>query len=89
MEDKNMNMQKMMQQAQQMQAKMQRVQEELAQKEIEATAGGGVVKVVATGNKTLKSISISPEAIDEDDVEMLEDLVLTAVNDALKKADDL
>ena len=84
-----MNMQKIMQQAQQMQAKAQQVQGELELKEVEATAGGGVIKVVATGGKKIKSIKISPEAVDEDDVQMLEDLVLTAVNDALNKADEL
>ncbi len=84
-----MNMQKMMQQAQQMQAKMQKVQAELEQQEVEATSGGGVVKVVANGAKKVKSITISPEAVDEDDIEMLEDLVLAAVNEALNKADEL
>ena len=84
-----MNMQKIMQQAQQMQAKAQQVQAELELKEVEATAGGGVIKVVATGGKKIKTITISPEAVDEDDVQMLEDLVLTAVNDALNKADEL
>jgi len=84
-----MNMQKIMQQAQQMQAKAQQVQGELELKEVEATAGGGVIKVVATGGKKIKTIKISPEAVDKDDVQMLEDLVLTAVNDALNKADEL
>jgi DNA-binding YbaB/EbfC family protein len=69
-----MNMQNMMKQAQQMQARMQQMQDELEQKEVEASAGGGVVKVVATGKKEIKSIEISPEAVDPDDVEMLQDL---------------
>jgi DNA-binding YbaB/EbfC family protein len=84
-----MNMQNMMKQAQQMQAKMQEMQEELEQKEVEASAGGGVVKVVATGKKEIRSIAISPEAVDPDDVEMLEDLVIAAVNEALGKADEM
>ncbi len=84
-----MNMQNMMKQAQQMQAKMQEMQEELEQKEVEASAGGGVVKVVATGKKEIKSIEISPEAVDPDDVEMLEDLVIAAVNEALGKVDEM
>jgi len=84
-----MNMQKMMQQAQKMQADMQRVQKELEEKEVEATAGGGVVKVVATGGKKIKEIKISPEAVDEDDIEMLEDLVTAAVNEAISKAEEM
>lgn len=82
-----MNMQNMMKQAQQMQAKMQQLQEEIEQKEVEATAGGGMVKAVATGKKVLKSIEIKQEVVDPDDVEMLEDLVMAAVNEALSKAD--
>jgi DNA-binding YbaB/EbfC family protein len=82
-----MNMQNMMRQAQQMQQKMQQLQEEVEQREVEASAGGGVVRVVATGKKNIKSIEIKPEAVDPDDVEMLEDLVMAAVNEALSKAD--
>lgn len=82
-----MNMQNMMRQAQQMQQKVQQMQEEVEQREVEASAGGGVVRVVATGKKTIKSIEIKPEAVDPDDVEMLEDLVIAAVNEALAKAD--
>ena len=84
-----MNMQNMMRQAQQMQQKMQQLQEEVEQREVEATAGGGVVRVVATGKKVIKSIEIKPEAVDPDDVEMLEDLVMAAVNEALFKADEM
>mgnify|MGYP005649532447 CR=1 FL=1 len=84
-----MNMQKMMQQAQQMQANMERVQKELEEKEVEAASGGGAVKVVATGGKKIKEIKISAQAVDEDDIEMLEDLVLAAVNEAITKADEL
>jgi len=82
-----MNVQNMMRQAQQMQQKVQQMQEEVEQREVEASAGGGVVRVVATGKKTIKSIEIKPEAVDPDDVEMLEDLVMAAVNEALLKAD--
>ena len=83
-----MNMQNMMRQAQQMQQRMQKMQEELQQREFEATAGGGVVKAVVTGGKVVKSVQIAPEAVDPDDVEMLEDLVVAAVNEAMSKADE-
>ena len=79
----------LMKQAQQMQRDMQKLQEELNEKTVEATAGGGVVKVVATGSKEIKEIVINPEAIDPDDVEMLQDLILAAVNEALRKADEM
>ena len=84
-----MNMQSMMQQAQKMQANMAKMQEELEEREVEATAGGGVVKVVATGKKEIRSITIAPEVVDPDDIEMLEDLVIAAVNEALGKADEM
>ncbi len=84
-----MNMQNMMRQAQQMQAKMQQMQAELEEREVEATAGGGVVRVVATGKKMVKSIEIKEEAVDPDDVEMLQDLIIAAVNEALTKADEM
>jgi DNA-binding YbaB/EbfC family protein len=76
------NMQKMMKQAQKMQAKMMKAQEELAQKEVEGSAGGGMVKVVLNGEQHLKSISIQPDAVDPDDVEMLEDLIIAAFTNA-------
>ena len=76
------NMQKMMKQAQKMQAKMMKAQEEMASKEIEGVAGGGMVKVVLSGSQQLKKITIDPEAVDPDDVEMLEDLVMAAFNNA-------
>ena len=79
-----MDMKKMMKQAQKMQLEAARAQEEVTQMEFEATAGGGMVKVVAMGDMTLKSITIDPEAVDPDDVEMLEDMVLAAVNEALR-----
>ncbi|MDO9491138.1 YbaB/EbfC family nucleoid-associated protein [Acetobacterium sp.] len=83
------NMNNMMKQVQKMQQDMAKLQEELEEREVEATAGGGAVKVVATGKKTILSIKIDPQVIDEDDIEMLEDLVLAAVNEALVKAEDM
>jgi len=80
-------MQGMMQQAQRMQQNIAKVQAELETAEIEASAGGGVVKVVMTGKKVLKSLSISPEAVDPEDVEMLEDLIMAAINEAMEKVD--
>ena len=79
----------MMKQAQKLQAKMARLQGELAEKTVEATAGGGMVKVVANGQNQMVSIEIEKEVVDPEDVEMLQDLVLAAVNDALKKAQDM
>ena len=84
-----MNMQNMMRQAQQMQHNIAKMQAELEEREVETSAGGGVVKVVVTGKKVLKSIEIAPEAVDPDDVEMLQDLVLAAVNEALEKAEEM
>lgn len=81
------SMQSMMQQAQRMQQNIEKVQNELAEAEVEATAGGGVVTAVVTGKKTLKKVTIAPEAVDPEDVEMLEDLITAAVNEALAKAD--
>ncbi len=85
----NKNMSNVIKQAQKMQAEMERVQEELEDKTVEATAGGGVVTVTANGKKEILSLKINPEAVDPDDVETLEDLVMVAVNDASKKADDI
>lgn len=84
-----MNMQKMMKQVQKMQAEMARVQESLKDLTVEATAGGGVVTVEANGQQEIRSVKIDPEAVDPEDVEMLEDLVLAAVNEALRKAQEL
>ena len=84
-----MNMNKMMKQVQQMQAKMAKLQEELAQKTLEATAGGGVVKVTANGKQEIVDINIDPSAVDPDDVEMLEDLILAAVNEALRQIQEM
>jgi DNA-binding YbaB/EbfC family protein len=80
-----MNIQKMMQQAQQMQEKMQK---QMAAMKVEATAGGGVVAVSMNGSKQLLSITIDPEAVSKDDVEMLQDMIVAAVNDAQRKVDD-
>lgn len=84
-----MDMGKLMKQAQKMQEAMMKAQEELAQKSVEGTAGGGAVTVVATGGMEVTAIKIKPEAVDPDDVETLEDLVLAAVRDALGKANEL
>jgi len=83
------NMAKMMKQVQKMQSDMLKLQEELGERTVESTAGGGVVKVVANGRQEVVSLEIKPEAVDPEDVEMLQDLVLTAVNDALKKAQEM
>jgi len=84
-----MNINKLMKQAQQMQAKMAKMQEELEEKTVEVSAGGGVVKVVINGKQEFLDIKIDPEAVDPDDVDMLEDLVLAAVNEALRKVQDM
>ena len=80
-----MNIQKMMQQAQQMQ---ERLQKQMAEMRIEATAGGGMVTVTVSGTKQLLSIKIDPEVVSKDDVEMLQDLIVAAVNDAQRKVDE-
>lgn len=82
------NMNAMLKQAQKMQQEMLKKQEELNEREFEATAGGGAVKVTVFGRKELKNIEISPAAVDPDDVEMLQDLILAATNEALRLADE-
>ena len=82
-------MQQMMKQAQRMQQDMQRLQAELELREVEASAGGGMVQVVATGKKEIKSIVIDPQVVDPDDVDMLQDLVIAAVNEAMRKAEEM
>jgi len=77
------NMKNLMKQAQQLQAKMARMQEEMGQKTIEASAGGGMIKVVANGKQEIVSVHIEKEVVDPEDVEMLQDLILAAVNEAL------
>ena len=79
----------MMRRAQQLQAKLQKTQEELANETVEASSGGGAVTVVVTGHQEVKSIKISPEVVDADDVEMLEDLVMSALNEAMRKSQEL
>ena len=83
----NKNMSNVIKQAQKMQAEMEKVQEELEDKVVEGTAGGGAV--TATAKKEILSLKISPDAVDPEDIETLEDLVMVAVNDAVKKADDM
>ena len=80
---------KMMKQVQEMQAKMAKAQEELAVETVEASAGGGMITVVASGTLEIKEVRIKPEAVDPDDVEMLQDLVIAAPNEALRAAQDL
>lgn len=82
-----MNINNLMKEAKKMQAEMQKSQEELATKEFDSTAGGGAVSVKVTGEKVIKEIKIKPDVVDPDDVEMLEDLILTCVNEALRKVD--
>ena len=82
------NMNNLMKQAQKMQKQMADMQEELETKEFEAVVGGGVVKAIVNGKKELKNIVIDPAAVDPDDVEMLQDLIIAAVNQAVKTADD-
>ena len=82
---KGMNPQAMLKQAQKMQAKIQAVQEEAARETVEATAGGGMVTATVYGDLRIKSIEIDPEALDPEDVEMLQDMIVAAVNDALKE----
>jgi len=79
----------MMKQAQQLQSKMLKLQEELAEKTVEASSGGGMVKVVANGRHQILSIQIDKEVVDPDDLEMLQDLILAAVNDALLKSHEM
>ena len=79
----------MMKQAQKLQAQMLRLQEEMAEKTVETTAGGGMIKVIANGRQQILSIQIEKEVVDPDDVEMLQDLMLAAVNDALQKSQEM
>ena len=79
----------MIKQAQQLQARLMKAQEELETETVEASAGGGAVKVVATGKQTIQSVAIDPAAVDPDDVDLLQDMVLAAVNEALAKSQAL
>lgn len=83
------NMQGMMKKVQKMQQDMLKMQEEMKNRTVEATAGGGAVTVVVTGRKTVEKVTIAPSAVDPEDVEMLEDLVTTAVNEAMRKVDEM
>ncbi|XJZ27350.1 YbaB/EbfC family nucleoid-associated protein [Bacillota bacterium Lsc_1132] len=83
------NMQNMMKQMQKMQKKMMEAQEGLGEQKVEGTAGGGMVTVSVTGHREVVDVKINPEAVDPDDVEMLQDLILAATNDALKKVEEL
>ena len=80
-----MNIQQMMKQAQQMQEKLQK---QMAELKVEGNAGGGMVTVVVNGSKQVLSLKIDPEVVQKDDVEMLQDLIVAAINDAHRKADD-
>lgn len=82
------NMNAMIKQAQKMQEEMKQKQEELEQLDFTATAGGGMVEVVISGKKEIKSLSIKPEIVNPDDIEMLQDLVVAAVNEAIRKVED-
>ena len=82
------NMSNMLRQAQKMQQDMLKAQEELESKSYEASAGGGVVTAVVSGKKELTQVTIDPEAVDPDDVDMLQDLIVAAVNEAMRKASD-
>lgn len=83
-----MNINQLMKEAKKMQADMEKSQEELQAKEFEATAGGGAINVKVSGNKQIKEIKINKDVVDPDDVEMLEDLIMTSVNEALRKVDE-
>jgi hypothetical protein len=83
------NLGNIMQQAKKIQERLATIQEEMANKTVEATAGGGMVTVVANGKQEVVSIRIEPEVVNPDDVDMLQDLVLAAVNDALRKAQEM
>ena len=83
-----MNIQKLMKQAQQAQAQMAAVQEELANETVEASAGGGMVKVVMTCDRNLREIKIDPDAVDPEEVELLEDMILAAINEASRTAEE-
>ncbi|AJQ29833.1 MULTISPECIES: YbaB/EbfC family nucleoid-associated protein [Pelosinus] len=83
------NMAGMMKKMQKLQGEMSKMQEELKTRTLEATAGGGAIKVVITGEKQIQSLKIDPSVVDAEDMEMLEDLVTAAVNEAIKKVDDM
>ena len=82
-----MNLNSLMKEAKKMQADLEKNQSELAEKEFDASVGGGAVTVKVSGSKVIKELNIKPEVLDPDDVEMIEDLILTCVNEALRKVD--
>lgn len=82
------NYQNMMRQVQKMQKKMQQAQEKLAEERIEGTAGGGLVRAVVSGHKEVLEIHIDPEVVDPEDIEMLQDLIVIAINEAMEKVDE-
>lgn len=82
------NMQGMIRQAQKMQEDMAKIQAELEEREFSATAGGGAVQVVMTGKKELKSVTLQPEVVDPEDIEMLQDLIVAAVNEAIRTVEE-
>ncbi len=84
-----MGMGKMMKQLQKVQNEVAKLQEELGERELEATSGGGAVKAVANGKKQLVSVSVSPEVVDPEDTEMLEDMIVAAVNEVMEKVDEM
>lgn len=84
-----MNMNNLMKQAQKMQKQMMEKQEELQAKTLEMTSGGGAVKVVITGKKEIQELKINPDVVDPDDVEMLEDLIISAVNEAIRQVEEM
>lgn len=84
-----MNMNNLMKQAQKMQKQMQEKQEELAERTLEMTSGGGAVKVVITGKKEIKELKLNPDVVDPEDVEMLEDLIMSAVNEAIRQVEEM
>ena len=83
-----MNLNNLMKEAKKMQADLERNQSELVEKEFDASAGGGAVTVKVSGAKIIKELIIKPEVLDSDDVEMLQDLIITCVNEAMRKVDD-
>ena len=83
-----MNLNQLMKEAKKMQADIEKSQEELSTKEFSATAGGGAIEAVVSGSKVIKSIKIKPEVVDPEDTEMLQDLIITCVNEALSKVDN-
>ena len=83
-----MNINNLMKEAKKMQADLEKTQSEIASKDFEASAGGGAIEVKVSGAKVIKEIKINPEVVDPEDVEMLQDLIITCINEALRKVDD-